>query len=51
MNKKLFILLMAALMLPAIAKAQTPTLVLLHADGKTSEVELYTIQEPTLQYT
>lgn len=49
MNKKLFILLMAALMLPAIAKAQTPTLVLHHSNGKTSEVELYTM--PRIQMT
>ena len=49
MNKKLLLLLMVVLMLPAIAKAQTPTLVLHHADGKTSEVELYTM--PRIQMT
>lgn len=44
MRKKLLpILLMAALALPAAMKAQTPTLVLHHADGTTSEVELYTM--------
>lgn len=40
---------MAALALPATIKAQTPTLVLHHADGKTSEVELYTM--PRIQMT
>ena len=40
---------MAALMLPAIAKAQTPTLVLHHENGTTSEVELYTM--PRIQMT
>lgn len=40
---------MAALALPAAIKAQTPTLVLHHADGKTSEVELYTM--PRIQMT
>ena len=49
MNKKLLILLIVVLMLPAITKAQTPTLVLHHADGKTSEVELYTM--PRIQMT
>ena len=49
MKKKLLVLLMAALMLPAAMKAQTPTLVLHHADGKTSEVELYTM--PRIQMT
>lgn len=49
MKKLLPILLMAALALPAAIKAQTPTLVLHHADGKTSEVELYTM--PRIQMT
>ena len=49
MKKKLLILLMAVLTLPATMKAQTPTLVLHHADGKTSEVELYTM--PRIQMT
>jgi len=49
MKKLLPILLMAALALPATIKAQTPTLVLHHADGKTSEVELYTM--PRIQMT
>ena len=49
MKKKLFTFLMATLLLPAIANAQTPTLVLHHADGKTSEVELYTM--PRIQMT
>ena len=40
---------MVALALPAIMKAQTPTLVLHHADGNTSEVELYTM--PRIQMT
>ena len=44
MNKNLFILMMIGLLLSSpIAKAQTPTLVLHHADGKTTEVELYTM--------
>ena len=49
MKKKLLVLLMAALMLPAAINAQTSTLVLHHADGKTSEVELYTM--PRIQMT
>lgn len=42
-KKKLLFLLMAMLILPAAAKAQNPTLVLHHANGDTSEVELYTM--------
>ena len=49
MKKILFVLLMVALAQPAAMKAQTPTLVLHHADGKTSEVELYTM--PRIQMT
>ncbi len=49
MKKIFLVLLMVALALPAIMKAQTPTLVLHHADGKTSEVELYTM--PRIQMT
>ena len=49
MNKKLLLLLMAVLMLPAIAKAQTPTLVLHHAKGNPTEIELYTM--PRIQMT
>ena len=49
MKNLLLVLLMAALALPAAMKAQTPTLVLHHADGKTSEVELYTM--PRIQMT
>ena len=48
MKNLLLVLLMAALALPAAMKAQTPTLVLHHADGKTSEVELYTM--PRIQF-
>lgn len=43
MMKKLLILLLAVLLMPAIAKAQNPILVLHHANGTTSEVELYTM--------
>ena len=50
MNKKLFILMMVGqLLFSPLAKAQTPTLVLHHANGKTSEVELYTM--PRIQMT
>ena len=49
MKNLLLVLLMAALALPSAIKAQTPTLVLHHADGKTSEVELYTM--PRIQMT
>ena len=43
MMKKLLIFLLAVLLMPAIAKAQNPILVLHHANGNTSEVELYTM--------
>ena len=49
MKKILLILLMAVFAQPSAMKAQTPTLVLHHADGKTSEVELYTM--PRIQMT
>ena len=50
MKKKLLILLLAALMLP-VAKvvAQNQTLVLWHADGTTTEVELYTLPRIQMQ--
>jgi len=43
MMKKLLIFLLAVLLMPAIVKAQNPILVLHHANGNTSEVELYTM--------
>ena len=50
MNKKMFILMLAcASMLPQHVKAQGQTLVLHHANGKTTEVELYTL--PRIQMT
>ena len=50
MNKKLFVLMMVGqLLFSPLAKAQTPTLVLHHVDGKTSEMELYTM--PRIQMT
>lgn len=48
MKKKRLILLLAVLMLPAAKMlAQSQTLVLWHADGTTTEVELYTL--PSIQ--
>ena len=41
--KQLIVLLLAVLLMPAAAKAQNPTLVLHHANGTTSEIELYTM--------
>jgi hypothetical protein len=49
MKKSLFTLLAVFLLTAAQAAAQSPTLVLHHADGKTSEVELYTM--PRIQMT
>jgi hypothetical protein len=47
-KKTLLFTLLAVLLLPAIAKAQNLTLVLHHADGKTSDVELYTMPRITM---
>ena len=47
MKKTLLTLLAVLLLTAAQAAAQGPTLVLHHADGKTSEVELYTM--PSIQ--
>jgi hypothetical protein len=50
MNRKLLIILLVSLLLPAFkVAAQNQTLVLHHADGKTTEVELYTM--PRIQMT
>lgn len=50
MKKKLLILLLAGLLLPtAKMAAQSQTLVLWHADGTTTEVELYTLPRIQMQ--
>jgi len=50
MKKKLLVLLLAGFMLPtAKIVAQSQTLVLWHADGTTTEVELYTLPRIQMQ--
>lgn len=43
MKTKTLLCFLLALLLPAIAKAQSATLVVHHADGTTTDVELYTM--------
>ena len=49
MKDRFLLLLLAVLMMPAISNAQTQTLVLWHADGSTTDVDLYT--EPKVTFT